>query len=71
VMEQRSEHGRRQGLLRTSIGICHGCCAASSFPAACPEGVSEQKNAKIRPPLGITTKSDFVFTQVRRETGKE
>jgi hypothetical protein len=26
---------------------------------------SEQKNAKIRPPLGVTTKSDFVFTQPR------
>jgi hypothetical protein len=24
---------------------------------------TEQKNAKIRPPLGITTKSDFVFAQ--------
>jgi hypothetical protein len=24
---------------------------------------SEQRNAKIHPPLGITTKSDFVFTQ--------
>jgi hypothetical protein len=24
---------------------------------------AEQKNAKIRPPLGITTKSDFVFAQ--------
>jgi hypothetical protein len=27
--------------------------------------LSEQKNAKIRPPLGITTKSVFVFTQAR------
>jgi hypothetical protein len=29
------------------------------------------KNAEIRAPHGITTKSDRVFTQVRRETGKE
>jgi hypothetical protein len=25
----------------------------------------EQKNAKIHPPLGVTTKTDFVFTQPR------
>jgi hypothetical protein len=32
---------------------------------------TRKENAKIRRPLGITTKSVFVFAQVRRETGEE